>query len=64
MRPNPPQDQPKYVYVTCVFGDSKSRADLIAHALRIMGPDICYTAVRFVVVIVQVCDSSHVLLPC
>ena len=29
--------QPKYVYVTCVFGDSNSRADMIAHAVRVMG---------------------------
>jgi hypothetical protein len=36
------RDQPKYVYVTCIFGDSKTRADMIAHAVRVMGPDICY----------------------
>ena len=31
------RDQPKYVYVTCIFGDSKTRADMIAHAVRVMG---------------------------
>ncbi len=35
------RDQPKYVYVTCIFGDSKTRADMIAHAVRVMGKILC-----------------------